>query len=119
MGVVSGFDGALDVDGGNIGTGEGAIVDDLLDTRAGRRDLGREISEAAGPIANDRGEPGEPAIGDETAFDDAAQHIGIDVAAAEKKDNTFAGEFRELSRKTRGQRRGRRPFDDAFLELED
>src|SRR5438552_1219194 len=68
MGVVPGFDGALDVDRGNIGAGEGAVVDDLLDTPAGRRDFGREISEAAGPIANDGGEPGEPAIGDETGF---------------------------------------------------
>src|SRR5438132_1134039 len=61
----------------------------------------------------------EAAIGDEATLDDAAQYIGIDVATAEKKYDTFPGEFGQLPRKTRGQWRGGRAFDDTFLQLND
>ncbi len=73
---------AKDVDRRNIRTGERAIMDDLFDARASRRDLGREIREATGSIANDGGESAKPPVRDQTALDHAAEHVGIDVAAA-------------------------------------
>ena len=51
--VVSGFDRAKNVHGRNIGAGEGAIVHDLFNARAGRGDLRCQIGEATGPIADD------------------------------------------------------------------
>ena len=72
MGVVASLDGALNMDRGNIRAGEGTIVHDLFDARAGGRNLGREISQTAGSIANDRGETREPAVGDQPALDHAA-----------------------------------------------
>jgi len=73
---------AKDVDRRNIRTGEGALMDDLFDARASRRDLGREIREPTGSIANDGGESAKPPVRDQTALDHAAEHVGIDVAAA-------------------------------------
>ena len=83
MSVVSRFDGALNVDRGNVGAGKGAIMHDLFNARAGRGDFRREIGEAAGTIADNRREARQTAIGDESPLDDAAQHIRIDVASAE------------------------------------
>src|SRR5438270_5224499 len=119
MSMVPRLDRAQNMDRGNIRAGEGAIVDDLLDARAGGSNFRREISKTAGPIADDGSEPGQAAICDEAALDDAAQDIGIDVAAAEKKHDTFASEFRKLAGKTRGQWRRGRAFDHAFLQLDD
>ena len=72
MRVIPGLHCALNMDRGNIRAGEGAIVHDLFDARAGGRNLSREVSQTAGPIANDRGETGEPAVGDQPALDHAA-----------------------------------------------
>ena len=105
MGVVPRLDGALDMDRGNIGAGKGAIVHDLFNAGAGGRDFCGEIREATGPITDDRSETREPAIGDEAAFDDAAQNIGIDVAAAKQQHDPFACEFWKLPGKTCGERR--------------
>ena len=81
--VISRLDRTEDVNGRNVGTGERAIVHDLFDARASRRDLGREIGKATGPITDYGRESAKPAIGDQTAFDHATEHVGIDVAAAE------------------------------------
>src|SRR5947207_7622574 len=77
---------AKDVDRRNIRTGERAIVDDLFDARPSRRDLGREIREPTGSIANDGGESAQPPVRDQTALDHSAAHVGIDVYAAKYKD---------------------------------
>src|SRR6266513_6437973 len=64
--VISRLDRTEDVNGRNVGTGERAIVYDLFDARASRRDLGREIGKATGPITNDGGKSAKPAISDQT-----------------------------------------------------
>ena len=81
---VPGLDGAQDMDGGDVGAGESAIVQDLLDAGAGGGDLGGQIGQSSRPIADHGGEPAEPAIGDQATFDDAAQDIRIDVSSAEE-----------------------------------
>jgi len=95
--MVSGLDRAENVYGGNVRTGESAIVHDLFDACAGRSDLRRQIGQATWPIANDGKESAKAAVGDETAFDHATKHIGIDVAAANQKDHSLAGEFLQFS----------------------
>ena len=47
MRAVARLDRAEDVDGGDIGAGEGAVVHDLFDARADGRDLRGEIGQAA------------------------------------------------------------------------
>jgi hypothetical protein len=116
--MISCFDGANNVNRGNIGAREGAIVHDLLDAGAGRRDLRREISQAARSIADHSGEPAEPAIRDEAAFHDPAQDIRVDISSAKEENDAFSGEFRKLTGKASRQGRGRRAFHDAFLELD-
>src|SRR5947207_545893 len=81
--VISRLDRAEDVNGRNVGTGERAIVHDLFDACTSRRDLPREIGKATRPITDYSRESAKPAIGDQTAFDHATEHVGIDVAAAE------------------------------------
>ena len=119
MRVVPRLDGAENVNRGNIRPGEGAIVHDLFDARASGRDFRREISETARTIADDGSEAREAAIGYEAAFDDPAQDVGIDIAAAEKKNDAFAGELWKLSGKAGSERRCRGAFDDTFFQLND
>jgi hypothetical protein len=83
MVVISRLDRAENVNGGNVGTSERAIVHNLFDARTSRRDLRREIGKATGPITDYGREAAKPAIGNQTAFDDATEHVGIDIAAAE------------------------------------
>ena len=82
-------------------------------------DLRGEIGEAARTIADHGGETAEPAVGDEAAFDHAAEHIRIDVSAAEQEDDALAGEFGQLTGETGGEGRGGGAFDDAFLQFDD
>ncbi len=70
---------AKDIDGRNIRTGERAIVYHLFDARARRSDLSGEIGEAAGTIANHSGESAEPSVRDQTSFNHATKHVGIDI----------------------------------------
>ncbi len=92
---------------------------DLFHARAGRSDLGGEISETAGAIADHGGETAKAAVGDEAAFDDPAQDIRIDVAAAKQKDNALVREFLQLAGETRGERSGGRAFDDGFFQFDE
>ena len=119
MSAVARFDRAKNVDGGDIGAGEGAIVHHLFDARADRRDLRGEIGEAARPVADHGRETREPSVGHEAALDHAAEHVRIDVAAAEQKDDALAREFGKLSGKAGGQGCRGRTFDDAFFQFDD
>src|SRR5256885_5152135 len=111
---VARFNRAEDVHRGNIGAGEGAVVHNLFNTRARGCDLGREISQTAGSIADHCGETTEPSIRDKAALDDATEDVWIDVATAEKKDDALARELRQLSRKAGGERSRGGAFHDAF-----
>jgi hypothetical protein len=91
--MVSRLDGAEDIDRGNIGARECTIMHHLLDARASRSDLGCQISQTARSIANYGGESAEASVRDETTFDYATEHVGIDVAAAKQKDYSFAHEL--------------------------
>jgi len=80
---------AKDIDGRNIRTGERAIVHHLFDARARRSDLSGEIGEAAGTIANHSGESAEPSVRDQTSFNHATKHVGIDISAANQKNDSL------------------------------
>ena len=80
--MISRLDRTKDVNRRNVRTGERPIVHDLFDAGASRRDLRREIGKPTGPITDYSRESAKPAIGDQTAFDHATEHVGIDVAAA-------------------------------------
>src|SRR5436190_8212470 len=80
--AVARFHGAKDVHRRDIRAGEGAIMHHLFDASTAGSDLCGQICETTGSIANYGGEARESAIGDEPAFDDAAQDIGIDISAA-------------------------------------
>src|SRR5436305_14992461 len=95
--MVSGLDRAENVYGGNVRTGESAIVHDLFDACAGRSDLRRQIGQATWPIANDGSESAKAAVVDESAFDHATKHIGIGVSAANENDESVAGERRQIA----------------------
>ncbi len=78
----------------------------------------RQIREPAGSIADHGGKSAQTAVGNQSAFDYAAENVRIDISAAQKKNDTFAGEIRQFSGKDGGQRSGGRAFDDGFLELD-
>jgi hypothetical protein len=52
-----------------------------------------EIGEATGAVADDGGEPAKSSVSNQAAFDDAAEDVWIDVAAAKQKHARFTGEF--------------------------
>ena len=117
--MVPGLDRAENVYVGNIRTGESAIMNNLFDACARRSDLRRQIGQATWRIANDGSESAKAAVGDETTFNHATKHIGIDVAAANQKDHSLAGEFFQFSGHARGERRCRGSFDDTFFEFDE
>ncbi len=119
VGAVARLDRAKDVDRRDVGAGEGAVVHDLLDARAGGGDLRGQIGQAARSIADHGGETREPSVRDEAALDHAAEDIGIDVAAAEEKDNALSRELGELPGKTGRERSGGGAFDNAFFQFDD
>lgn len=92
---------------------------DLFNARAGGSDLRGEIGETARAIADDSGESTKSSIGHQTAFDDAAEDVWIDVAAAKQEHALFAGEFFEFSGERCRQRRGGGSFDDAFFQFDE
>ena len=95
--LVAGFNRAQDMHGGDIGAGEGAIVHDLFDAGAGRGDLSGKISQSSRPIADHGGEPAKTTIGDQSAFDDAAQNVWVDVSSAEEKHDALSRQFGKLT----------------------
>jgi len=113
------LNGAQDVDGRNVGASESAIVDNLFDARTSRGNLSGEISQTSWPIADHGVEPAEATVGDQTAFDHATQDIRINIASAEDKDDTFAGQFGQLTGEASSKRGGGRALDYAFLQLDD
>jgi hypothetical protein len=115
--MIPGFNRAKDIDRRNIRTGKRAIMDDLFDARAARGDLCRQIGQPTRSIANDGSESAESAIRNQTAFDYATQHVGIDVAAAQQKDYSLACEVFQFPGKTRGERRRGSAFNHALLQL--
>jgi hypothetical protein len=115
--AVSCFHRAKDMHRRNVRAGEGAIVHDLFDACAARRDLRGQIRQSARPITDDGDETRQPSIGDKTAFDDSAQDIGINIAATKEKHDAFAGKIPNLAGQAGRQRSGGSPFNDAFLQL--
>ena len=81
-----------DVHRRDIRAGKSAIVHHLLDAGTAGSDLCGQICETAGPIANHGGEARKSSVGDESALDDPAQDIRIDISAAKQKHDAFAGE---------------------------
>ena len=61
----------------------------LFDARAGGSHLSGEIGESAGTIANHSGESAEPTVRDQTSFNHATKHVGIDVSAAKQKNDSL------------------------------
>src|SRR5260370_33998334 len=83
------FNCAKDIDGGNIRTGERAIVHHLFDARARRSHLSGEIGEAAGTVANYSGESAEPSRRDQTSFNHTTKHVVVHVSAAKQRTTRF------------------------------
>ena len=96
MCTVTRFDRAKNVYGGEIGTGESALVHHFFYARADRRNLRGEIGEAARPVADYCRKTRKSPVGHEPPLDHPAEHVWIDVAAAEQKDDTLAREFGKL-----------------------
>ena len=119
MRAVARFDRAKNVDGGDIGTGESAIVHHFFDARADRRDLRGEIGEAARPVADYGRETRKPPVRHEPALDHPAEHVWIDVAAAEQEDDTLAREFGKLPGEAGCEGRRGGAFDYAFFQFDD
>src|SRR3712207_2450284 len=95
--VVARLDRANHLDRREIGTRERAIVHHLFDARARGGDLRREIGKTSWTITDDRGESAQPAVRNQAAFDHPAEHIRIDVAAAQEQHDTLAFELVELA----------------------
>src|SRR5947208_16735002 len=88
-----------DVYGRDIRAGESTIVHHLFDAGTAGSNLCGQIRQTAGPIANHRGKTRKSSVGDEPAFDDAAQDVGINISAAKQKHDAFAGETRSEERR--------------------
>ena len=79
---ISGFDNAIDFHGRNIRRRERALVGDLPDGRARRRNRLGEPREPSGPVRNHRPESSQSPFGDHGVFDDSTENAGIDIPAA-------------------------------------
>ena len=119
MRAVTRFDRAKNVYGGEIGTGESAIVHHFFDARADRRNLRGEIGEAARPIANYCRKTRKSPVRHEPTLDHPAEHVWIDVAAAEQEDDTLAREFGKLPGEAGCEGRRGGAFDYAFFQFDD
>jgi len=115
---VARFNGADNVDCRDVGAGESPVVHHLFDARADGSDLRSEIGEAARPVADHRSETRKASVRDEAAFDDPAQDVRIDIAAAKQNDDAFSGELGQLSGKTGGQSGSGGAFDHAFFQFD-
>mmetsp|Transcript_10563 Transcript_10563/g.31882 ORF Transcript_10563/g.31882 Transcript_10563/m.31882 type:complete len:433 (+) Transcript_10563:76-1374(+) len=94
--VAEGLDDALDLHVLD-GRGEpGALVVDVLDGGAELRERARQLGDAAGAVGHGGDEAHEAAVGGEAAVDDAAEHGGVDVTAAERDDDVLALELRAV-----------------------
>src|SRR5579862_6905666 len=109
---------AYDAHLGQIWTRERAIVHDLLDRRAGRRNDLRKPRESAGAITDRYREARQPSVRDEPDLDHAIEHREIDVAAAQHEHDLPALERVELAGEKCRERRRASAFDDALLELD-
>src|SRR6266480_49582 len=90
---------------------------DLFDAGAGGGDLFAENSQSTRPIADHSAEPTETTVGDQAAFDYAAENIWVNIAAAKGKNDAFAGKLRQFSRENCGQRRGPGTFHNCFFQF--
>ena len=119
MRAITRFDRAKNVYGGDIGTGESALVHHFFDARADRRNLRGEIGEAARPVANYCRKTRKSPVRHEPALDHPAEHVWIDVAAAEQEDDTLAREFGKLPGEAGCEGRRGGAFDYAFFQFDD
>src|ERR1700681_1268757 len=115
MFLVSGFNRAHDMHAGATGAAERAVVHDLFNAGAGRGDLPGEISQSSRPIADHSGEPAETTIGDQSAFDDPAQDVRVDVSSAEEEHDAFSCQLGKLTRQAGGEWRCGRALNDPLF----
>src|SRR5262249_30219841 len=117
MSVIARFDGADGVDRGDIRSAESAIVFDILDARAARRDDAREFGKTARPVTDHRGETRDAAIAHKALFDDAAEDRRVDVAAAGDEHDFLAAQFRQQPGHQRSEWRHGRTFHDGLFHF--
>lgn len=115
--AVAGFDGAEDVDAGEIGTGECSVVDDFGDVGSGVGENAGEVGEAAGAVTDQNIKTVDAPVGGEAALDDAAVGEGIDIAAGEQEDHFASCETGEMSAQEGSEAYGASAFDDAFFQF--
>ena len=114
---VGGFQRAEHIDRGNVGTGEGSFVFDLLDARPGLSDQLGKAGKSAWPIADHRRKPAQAAVGDQPLFNHPGEHHRVDVAAGEQQHRWAAGQFRQTASHASRQRRGTGSFDHALFQF--
>src|SRR5690242_7695643 len=80
--VITRFNRAENIDLRNIGTGERAIVNDLLNARAGGSNLFAQDCKTSGAIADDSAEPAQTAVGHEPVLNYPTENVRVDISAA-------------------------------------
>ena len=63
-------------------------MDDVLDGHANRGQRPRQLGDAARPVAHSHRELDQAAVGGQAAVEAAPEDRGVDVAAAERDDNS-------------------------------
>lgn len=116
--VIMRFENAANRDGGDVLAGECPVVMDFVDAGAFLGDNGRKIRHAAWAITDSGGNAAEASIGSEAALKNAAQSGGINIPAAEGKDDGFALEFGQHPGQASGERGRPRTFDNGFFQFE-
>ena len=117
MFAVTGLHGANDLDSGNIGATEGAIMGDIFHARAAIGDDLGETREATRTITNSRAESREATIIHESAFNDSTEHRRIDISSTNSQRHILAREFWELARHHGCEWRGGGAFNHRFFQL--
>lgn len=115
--LVPRFHGAEDVDGGDVGAGEEAIVGDFFDAAAGCGDEGGKPGQAAGAVADGGREADQSAIDDQGTFNEAAEDGEVDVAAGEDESDFLSCQVRQLPTEDGGERSSTGSFDDALFQF--
>src|SRR3954468_19155175 len=117
VGGVPGFDDAVDEDGVDIFTDEGTVVLDIVHAGAFIGQQSGESGETARPIADDSAETAEAAVRRQAALDDAPEDVGIDVAAAKREHDFFAGQIGDEFVEAGCERCRARAFHDSFFQF--
>ena len=111
------LDDAMHCNRADIVLGKSAVMGDVDDAGAFLGNKTSKARQSAGAITDCSGEAAQPAIGCQAAFNYPAEHVQINISAAQWQYYFLALKVRRHSGKTGSQRSGACAFDNCLLQL--